>query len=323
MQKMQLSAERVHLLQKVAKKERDPLEILACTVWSALLFLWVFLFVQSKQRHDDEHQAPVALFLGVGVGFAICAGISIKAYVTLKNSLPRRNLCINLAVCSWGVLIAGFYLGDRNFWLYTTNIYSYRDLVSYVDIDPAGDRGQAFMDTGHVYFKEHSYVLRQKYNKFKNADTYCVAPIIRGNFNAAPGSTVMNVNGNVIPDSGTYDWWAVGTNCCGEDGASSGNSTGNFTCGEVGNPLARSGMRILSDTKRPFYLLAVQEWSATYGLPVKHPLFFTWVKDPLETEDQYSMDSSEVMWQYVWYVLLFAFIFSFLLHMLLHRNKIY
>lgn len=29
------------------------------------------------------------------------------------------------------------------------------------------------------------------------------------------------------------------------------------------------------------YVLGVQEWSATTGLPVRHPLFFTWVRDPI------------------------------------------
>lgn len=319
MQKMQLSAERVHLLQKVAKKEKDPVEILACTIWSLLLFMYVYLIVESKFRHEDWFPAYL---LGPGLVFIICVGVSAVAWKKLRTPAgerggERRNLFVNMAVCSWGALIAGFLLGDRSYWLYTTNIYSYRDLVSYVDIDPGRDNGQSYMDAGHVYFKEHSYVLRQRFNKFRNADTYCVAPIVRGAFEPQAGSKAKTANGYALPESGTYDWWAVGVNCCDGTGAA------NFTCGEVTNPLSRSGMRLLSDTQRPYYLLAVQEWSATYGLPVKHPLFYTWVKDPLETEERFDEQSDTELWQFVWWFFLCAFIVSFLLHMFMHRNKIY
>jgi hypothetical protein len=320
MKNFHLSAERVHLLQKVAKKERDPLEIAACTIFSTLLFMYVYLIIESKFRHEES---TLAFLLGPGIALPICLGLSFIAHQKLKDPHPvpgqRRNLYVNLAVCSWGALFAGFFLGDRSYWLYTTNVYSYRDLVSYVDIDPFIDNGQSYMDSGHLYFKEHSYVLRQRFNKFQNGDTYCVAPIVRGSFKPAAGkaATTKTVNGYVLPDSGTYDWWAVGTNCC--DGVSSTN----FTCGEVNNPLARSGMRLLSDSQRPYYLLAVQEWSATYGLPVRHPLFFTWVQDPLVTEDGFDKSADADMWYYLWAFLLGAFIVSFILHMLMHRNKIY
>jgi len=314
MQKFQLSAERVHLLKKVAKKERDPLEILVCTIFSSLLFLYIYLILAFKFRFEE---VALAWILGPGVVLAICLFFSFQTFKKVRNSVPgdRRNLFVNITICSWLALIVGCFLADRSFWLYTTNVWSYRDLVSYVDVDPFSDSGQAFMDSGHLYFKESSYVLRQKFNKFRNGDTYCVAPIIRGSFTPLAGSKTMN--GYVLPASGTYDWWAVGVNCC------DGNTAKNFTCGEVRNPLARSGMRLLNDNQRPFYLLAVQEWSATYGLPVKHPLFFTWVKDPLETESRFVDTADNEMLAQVGYFALAVFLVSFLLHLVMHRNKIY
>jgi len=308
-----LSDERRRLLSKVVKKNWDPIEIALCSVVSLLFFIWVYFWLSCPFRHEDP---IVAWMLGPLVVGVICFLICFKAYKNVQNSrtgqiaqnvMQRRNLWVNLAICSLGALALGTVLGDRDYWLYGTNIYSYGDLVSYVDIDPAKDSGQAFMDSGHVYFKEHSYVLRQKFNKFRNGDTYCVAPIVRGAFKA---------NG-ALPDSGTYDWWAVGTNCCDGEGAA------NFTCGSVNSNLARSGMRLLSDTQRPYYLLAVQEWSATYGLPVKHPLFYTWVKDPLATEEKLEVESNGNFWWYTWWFLLCATIVSFVLHMFMHQNKIY
>jgi len=316
MQKMQLSAERVHLLQKVARKEKDPIEIVACCIFSLLLFCYVYLIVESKFRHEDY---MLAMIVGPGFVLLICILLSAIAFKKMKESVPgdKRNLFVNLAICSWAALIAGFVLGDRSYWQYSTNMYSYQDLVSYVDIDPARDNGQSYMDSGHVYFHEQSYVLKQKFNKFQNGDTYCVAPIVRGSFQAQAGKVEKSVNGYVLPESGTYDWWAVGTNCC------NGNTAASFTCGDVKSPIARSGMRLLSDTQRPFYVLAVQEWSATYGLPVRHPNFYTWVNDPLETEERMQGDQDSSFWTNMWWFLLCIFIASFLLHMVMHRNKIY
>jgi len=322
MQKFTLVDERRRLLQKVVKKEKDPLEIALCTILSLLLFVWVYLSISSQFRHEDPF---LAFLVGPAIVGIICVCFCFIAYRNLKNAragnIPRnpmwrRNLWVNLAICSLGALAAGTVLGDRDYWLYGTNIYSYGDLVSYVDIDPAEDSGQAFMDSGHVYFKENSYVLRQRFNKFRNGDTYCVAPIVRGAFTAENAVGKQTMNGIALPESGTYDWWAVGTNCCDGTGAA------NFTCGQLSN-MARSGMRLLSDTQRPYYLLAVQEWSATFGLPVKHPLFFTWVKDPLATEEHLAEESDTNFWWYSWYFVLCAFIVSFLLHMFMHQNKIY
>jgi uncharacterized membrane protein (DUF106 family) len=323
MQKFTLSDERKRLLQKVVKKRRDPIEIALCTVVALLMFIWVYCTISNLFRHEEPFWAFV---LGPVLAGIACLAFCFIAYRNVKNAraghipkgiMDRRNLWVNLAICSLGAVIAGFILGDRDYWLYGTNYYSYSDLVSYVDIDPAKDSGQAYMDSGHVYFKDHSYVLRQKFNRFRNGDTYCVAPIVRGAFVPNGTSGVQTMNGFTLPESGTYDWWAVGTNCC------EGNTAANFTCGQVTSNLARSGMRLLSDSQRPYYLLAVQEWSATYGLPVKHPLFFTWVKDPLATEERLEAVSDSNFWYYTWWFLLCAFIVSFLLHMIMHQNKIY
>jgi hypothetical protein len=353
MRKLQISGERVHLLQKVYRKEKDPLEAVACTIFAVLFFLYVYLVLESKFRYEEP---STAFLLGLVVPFLICCGLTYMAYKKLKegSQLERRNLYANICICAWLAFIAGAGLGNKSFWLYTTNIYSYRDLVGYVDIDPYADRGQAYMDSGHVYFKEHSYVLRQMFTKFMNGDQYCVAPIVRGSVTAtvaeestqstqliakskvlvpvgtqavgvAPTQTLVQTPPAAatsatkygIPSSGTYDWWAVGVNCC------DGNTAADFKCGEVNDPRSRSGMRLLSDTTRPFYLLAVQEWSATYGLPVKHPLFFTWVKDPLETENQLDNQADADLWWYVFYTAIIGFIFSFIFHVVMHQNKIY
>lgn len=332
---LKLSGSTHHQLDRYLKKERDPIEILFCTLFACVLFIYTYYIMGTKFRQDNK---VLAFILGPGVVLLICIALTALAVKKKmegeRRLLPharnrprdmpvfdvevnrRRNLMINLAFVAWCALVAGFFLGDRGYWMYKTNIYSYDDLVSYVDIDPAKDAGTSYMDSGHVYFKENSYVLRNRFAKFHNGDTYCAAPIVNGPFKKS-ASTTNAVNGYVIPASGSYDWWAVGTNCCNDRGAS------NFTCGEINNPLSRSGMRLLSDNQRPFYVLAVQEWAATYGLPVKHPVFFHWVKDPIATEGQDERDARDDFWACLGYFALFSFIVSFLLHMVLHKAGIH
>merc|ERR1719235_1781414 len=87
-------------------------------------------------------------------------------------------------------------------------------------------------------------------------------------------------------------------------------TSGEFWCGQVGNPQARAGMRMLRDDSRSFYALAVQVWAAkrcpenentVHGvraqeplvcLPAKHPLFFYWVVDPIMEVDSFGARSA-------------------------------
>lgn len=330
-----VSGSNMHSMQRVLKKERDPIEVIFCTLFATALFIYVYYIMGTKFRQD---QKLVAMLVGPGLVLLIAlalTGLAVKKKMEPERRLipqqrqyrdrpvfdvevnRKRNLIINLAVCTWLALIAGFFLGDRSYWTYKTEIYSYSDLVSYVDIDPAKDSGTSYMDSGHVYFKENSYVLKNRYAKFHNGETYCAAPIVNGPFKATSSTNNANVvNGYIVPASGSFDWWAVGTNCCSGKGAS------NFTCGDIANPLSRSGMRLLSDNERPFYVLAVQEWSATYGLPSKHPLFFHWVKDPLATEGQDQKDAGDEFWSCLGFFVLGTFIISFLIQMALHTAGI-
>eukprot|EP00405_Crypthecodinium_cohnii_P006493 CAMPEP_0194778874 /NCGR_PEP_ID=MMETSP0323_2-20130528/69438_1 /TAXON_ID=2866 ORGANISM="Crypthecodinium cohnii, Strain Seligo" /NCGR_SAMPLE_ID=MMETSP0323_2 /ASSEMBLY_ACC=CAM_ASM_000346 /LENGTH=171 /DNA_ID=CAMNT_0039716261 /DNA_START=119 /DNA_END=631 /DNA_ORIENTATION=- len=148
-------------------------------------------------------------------------------------------------------------------------------MASYLNIDPETDKGQSYMDAGTVYFKDGSHVLRSHGVSFHNGEMYCVAPIVMGN----------EAGSFTTPRSGTVDFWAVGKNCCGISGA-------DFSCGDSLSGMAHSGLRSLDERSRSMYLLGVQEWSATNGIPVKHPLFFEWVKDPVSYIDELQVNGS-------------------------------
>merc|ERR1719158_2377819 len=125
-----------------------------------------------------------------------------------------------LAVCLATVF------GDMNFWYNMQPFYDIENLNTYPNINPAKEKGQQLMDAGRVYFANDARLDDKYAMGFKNLDLYCVAPIVVGSDQLA-----------------SYDFWAVGLNCC----------------SEFNNPHARSGLRLMRDDQRPFFRLAVQQ----------------------------------------------------------------
>jgi hypothetical protein len=158
--------------------------------------------------------------------------------------------------------VVGLFLYVEHFSPY----YQINDLKVVANIDVGREVGQDHMDAGLFYFAAGNHIDFKKSWHFKNHDVYCVAPII---------PTYSGVNGSV-PGTGTYDFWAVGKNCC-------SLSASDFRCGSFDNIKARNGIRILDDQDRPFYRLAVQQTESVYGIMATHPIFVEWRQDPLDT----------------------------------------
>eukprot|EP00927_Polykrikos_kofoidii_P061822 TRINITY_DN5664_c0_g1_i1.p1 TRINITY_DN5664_c0_g1~~TRINITY_DN5664_c0_g1_i1.p1 ORF type:complete len:310 (+),score=33.63 TRINITY_DN5664_c0_g1_i1:166-1095(+) len=156
-----------------------------------------------------------------------------------------------------------YMMGTSN---YATNMLPYYDAMNlnvYPLVDPQVYNGQQLMDLGRAVFVPGSRLDITKSMGFRNVDIYCVAPIVSGN--------------NTLS---TFDFWAVGLNCC------SGHAA-DFHCGEFNNPMAHSGLRLMRDDLRPYYMLAVEQAEASYNIKAAHPIFLHWMQDPMAEVNAY------------------------------------
>jgi hypothetical protein len=298
--------EKQHLLGKRNRQDRGNLEVVLAAMFASLSFGVCYLALCFDIRFKSYY---LALLVGPGLFSLMCLGLGALVVIRRRWGRPIRFLLLALLGLVAGST-AGVVFGERNWWLFTIYHFTYPQMGSYVNVDPGTDMGSSFMDAATIYFKESSYVLSKKAVAFHNGATYCVAPIVRQPVQLSlmeqPGSESVldTATGFALPKSGTVDFWAVGTDCCGTTGTDK-----QFTCGDADSGIARSGIRVLDNNLRSMYLLAVQEWSASTGLPVKHPIFFTWVKDPVAEQDKFY--DRACIW--FWYGMVDTFIFGLVL----------
>jgi len=155
-------------------------------------------------------------------------------------------------------VIFGVAFGCTNFKENTQKYFAVQDLKTAREIDASVESGQNVMDAGIIYFSEANGIDSMKSWHFKHRETYCVVPII-GNFST--------------PISQSYDFWAVGKNCC-------SLSASDFRCGAATLPQARSAIRITDDEDLLYYGLAVVQAATLYNILAAHPIFVYWEENP-------------------------------------------
>jgi hypothetical protein len=223
--------------------------------------LLIFAAVYSLVSFYFHYKYAFLVWTLVAIVFA---AVAFLGYVAVNRMLKEADgvsdhLAVFAAALFLGMVLAfvvALVFGSRIYGRHMQPYYEWHELNSYKDIDPSKAEGRAYMDAGVFTFKSGSHLDTSKSTGFMNLDMYCVAPIVSAGKNTT-----------------TYDFWAVGVNCC--TGASK-----NFACGDPVKPdLTSGGLRLLSDSELPFYKLAVTQATTKYGIQTSHPIFVHYVQD--------------------------------------------
>jgi len=237
------------------RAQRRNINLAALTVCLFLPWL-IFVSVYSVSGLTIHYTSSDVVLLTEAVAAGVVALMGFAALQSLRRGEEGNpSWYVFLFVTSLVALVVGVLAGNANF---TQNMQPYLDVKNmneYILIDPSTAKGNQLMDAGRVLFDPSAKLNISRSMGFRNLDTYCVAPI----------------SGSQKGDS--YDFWAVGTNCC------SGHAA-DFHCGEYNNPSARSGLRLMRDDLRSYFRLAVQQAEAAYNIQSNHPIFFYWMQDP-------------------------------------------
>jgi len=246
-----------------ARRQLNLVAVCQCIFMPWILFLTVYGVCSFSVRYKQPHVMYLICTLGLVL---VLATANAAKTAKQNNSASFQWLAFGTAALLIA-FIAGIVFGDLNYWYNNQPYYDVGNLQYYPSVDPSSMKGQQLMDAGRIEFVEGSQLDLTKTMGFKNVDWYCAAPVVKAGA-AAPAS---------------YDFWAVGLNCC------SGNSA-DFHCGEFNNPKATAGLRLMNDGQRSFYRLAVQQAEAAYNIKAVHPLFFHWMQDPIAEMNAYQDD---------------------------------
>lgn len=211
----------------------------------------------------------------------------VAAVIVAENERRRNNepTWFTYIALMYGIsAIGGVVAGRSIFMSFSKPYYEIESLKVAHHLDAGRELGQDLMDVGIAYFAHTNHLDPLRSWHFKHRELYCVAPIV-GN-----GSK---------PDTRSYDFWVVGKDCCAV-------ATSDFRCGDWSNPSVRSGIRVLDSAELMYYRLAVQQAETLYGIVSTHPIFFTWVEDPLAEINGWNMQAFK---NYVFLVAL-AFVIS-------------
>jgi len=211
-------------------------------------------------------------------------GWSINNALRARRNDPDPTWYSYLALFVGIALVAGTLCGLMIFEELTRPYFALRDLKTIKNLDVGRELGQNVMDAGVVHFAKGTALDGLKSWHFKNGQLYCVAPL------------VMN---NTQPSSQSYDFWAVGTECCSA-------STSDFRCGGWSMADAAGALRLTSDGDVPFYRLAVKQAETLYGIVATHPIFFKFSVDPVGEVNLYKALS----YKYFMFMVSCAFVFS-------------
>jgi len=184
----------------------------------------------------------------------------------IRGLVPKSWLAYSVFAFTAAV-VGGAFFGLENYGSFLAPFYSATDMQSLANANPSVARGSFMLDAGKVNWIPGTELDFSRSWHFKNGDVYCVVPIVLRN---------ADDNAIVEPASASYDFWAVGKNCC-----SVGSS--DFQCGDYNTPGALASLRETRADDINMYRLAVMQAESMFDMVSAQPLFFSWVADPVKT----------------------------------------
>eukprot|EP00440_Ansanella_granifera_P040513 gb/GFBE01043937.1/.p1 GENE.gb/GFBE01043937.1/~~gb/GFBE01043937.1/.p1 ORF type:complete len:242 (+),score=51.31 gb/GFBE01043937.1/:1-726(+) len=204
------------------KRKRLNIVAILINVFAPWLLFCGIYAAMSFQLHYTSYALAWST---VASGFLLAAISAFMAHrIKMRDQDPTWHTFAALAFLIATISAAVF--GDMNYSYNMAPYYELENIATYPAVDPSRERGVQLMDAGRVYFEAGTGLDTSKSMVFQNSDRYCVAPIVSGQ---APLTT--------------YDFWAVGINCCGDKAS-------DFRCGEATNPKARAGLRLMREDQR-------------------------------------------------------------------------
>jgi hypothetical protein len=227
-----------------------------------LIFAGVYAAESSSVHYSSSSVVSLVVILAALLVLA-AAGLGARAFMR-RDQGQDPSWYLFIALTGALALAVGVNLGDYIYASYTQPYEDNQNLNTYRNVDVSTTVGAQMMDAGQVFFTNNTKLDLDYSMGFENVDTYCVVPIT-----TSQSTQVL-----------TYDFWAVGLNCC------SGHAP-DFHCGEYSNPKAKAGLRLMTDSLRSYYRLAVQQAEAAYDIHASHPIFFEWLEDPTSEINAY------------------------------------
>lgn len=243
---------------------------------ASLFFPWILFIVLSAVVTFRIHYASIAAcWTIVALGLLLTIAIGVLAVQKAQMDSSPTWWLFFLFGSSLLAVVGAAVVSDLNFWDNMQPYYDLQSLATYSDINPNKNSGRQMMDAGVVEFIKGSKLDRGKAYMFQHLENYCVTPVTVGDETLA-----------------SYDFWAVGLNCCNFNFS----HVVDYKCGPYKSPTARMGVRLMSENRRDFYRLAVQQAEAKYRINAKNPIFFHWTEDAHEDEASYSTYGVKHFW---------------------------
>jgi len=244
-------------IHKVSLRERISASALALSIlgpWIVfcVIFGWTSLFY-------DENNMLMWLILACGVSASVI--LAVAGFMAnrrgLRSVVRPDTWLFFLSVTVFLASVAGFDYGADNFAASVGPHAEYGDMAHFTDVDPDANISRAYIDAGLVTFRVGTMVKTDLSIGYKDGSVYCVVPI--------------TFNNSVRQH---YNYWAVGKDCC-------TGHPGDFHCGTRSDVLSEiySGLRLLSESDRPKFDIALQQAEAHYGINASNSLLFYWSQD--------------------------------------------